>query len=313
MKDVLRGIVKRLPQLGKVYRQRDELRGIVNRLWVEPGHFYSPIPQLDELRLKEAEVFGRLPKELPGIELNEARQLEWLDRLKAYYAELPFKARKQDGLRYFFDNPAYSYFDAVVLYGVLRHLKPRRVVEVGSGYSSCLFLDTNELFFDNCVECTFVEPYPQLLESLVKEEDRRRVEIIPRKLEEVDRALFRRLEANDILFVDSSHVAKTNSDVNCVFFDILPLLRSGVYVHFHDVYYPFEYPREWVFQGRAWNEAYFLRAFLQYNREFEIEIFNSFLERFHCDRLARELPLCVEHAAADNIPASGLSIWLRRV
>lgn len=312
MKEQLRGIAKRIPHLGKVYRQRDELRGIVNRLWVEPGHFYSPIPALDELRLREAEVFGRDGRELPGIEMNEARQLAWLDDLRRYYAEMPFTAQRREGLRYFFDNPAFSYFDAVVLYGVLRHLKPRRVIEVGSGYSSCLFLDTNELHFDNQIACTFIEPYPQLLESLIKEEDRRRVEIVRRKLQEVDRRLFQRLEAGDILFIDSSHVAKTNSDVNCAFFDILPLLRSGVYVHFHDVCYPFEYPREWVYQGRAWNEAYLLRAFLQYNREFEIEIFNSFLNRFHWDRLAREMPLCMQYAE-QNIAASGLSIWLRRV
>jgi hypothetical protein len=312
MKDQLRTIVKKVPLLGKVYRQRDELRGITNRLWVLPGHFYSPIPDLEELRRGKEEVFAVTTNDLPGIDLNEQKQLVWLDILKGYYGDLPFSRERLEGLRYWFDNPAFSYFDAIVLYGVVRHIKPGRIIEVGSGYSSCLFLDTNELYFENKIACTFIEPYPQLLESLIKEEDQKTIEIIPRKLQEVDLEIFRRLEPGDILFVDSSHVAKTNSDVNRIFFEILPLLNQGVYVHFHDICYPFEYPSEWVFQGRAWNEAYVLRAFLEFNSAFKIEIFNSFLQHFYRPKLEQEMPLCVQYADG-NITAGGSSIWLRKV
>jgi hypothetical protein len=111
---------------------------------------------------------------------------------------------------------------------------------------------------------------------------------------------------------DSSHVVKTHSDVNYVFFEILPRLQNGVYIHFHDIFHPFEYPKEWVYQGRAWNEAYVLRAFLQNNDRYRIEFFNSFMATFYRDLIARQMPLCLHHAAESMIPTSAQSIWLRK-
>jgi hypothetical protein len=89
------------------------------------------------------------------------------------------------------------------------------------------------------------------------------------RLQDVDQEIFARLKANDILFIDSSHVAKIGSDVNHLMSEILPILAPGVHIHFHDIFYPFEYPRQWVEEGRAWNEAYLLEAFLSFNSEFE--------------------------------------------
>src|SRR5207237_8125791 len=137
--------------------------------------------------------------------------------------------------------------------------------------------DVNELFFDNAIQCTFIDPYPQLLRTLMKESDFARTRIIGQRVQDVDVGIFRELEASDILFIDSSHVAKTGSDVNYILFKILPLLNEGVLIHFHDIFYPFEYPVDWVYEGRSWNEAYLLRAFMQYNEAFEIQFFNSFL------------------------------------
>ena len=116
--------------------------------------------------------------------------------------------------------------------------------------------------------------------------------------------LFATLEENDILFIDSTHVAKIGSDVNYLFFEVLPRLRAGVYVHVHDIFHPFEYPRAWIYEGRAWTEAYMLRAFLTFNTAFEIVLFNTFLERFHRERFAHKMPLCLRN--------EGGSIWLRR-
>jgi hypothetical protein len=195
---------------------------------------------------------------------------------------------------------------------MIRHARPRRVIEVGSGHSSCALLDTNERFFNHSIACTFIEPYPQLLTSLIRDEDRDRITLLTRNLQDVDPAVFLELSANDILFIDSSHVSKTNSDVNRIFFEVLPRLKSGVYIHFHDIFYPFEYPKEWVYQGRAWNEAYVLRAFLQHNDRFEIQLFNSFLERFHRNTLAREMPLCLRHSKQSMVPTSAQSIWLKK-
>ena len=273
-------------------------------LFVPPGHFYSPIPNLDEVRRNERRIFPDVPPELPGIALNEARQLAMLDELQPYYDSQPFGAEKTQNLRYFFENENYSYFDALVLHCMIRHARPRRIIEVGSGYSSCVTIDTNEIFFDNRIACTFVEPYPQLLRKLLSGDDLERVDILDRGVQEIALDRFRALEANDILFIDSTHVAKVGSDVNYIFAEVLPALRPGVYVHFHDVFYPFEYPKEWIYEGRAWTEAYLLRAFLAFNRDYEIVLFTNFLERSHADRFST-MPLCLK--------SQGASLWLRRV
>jgi hypothetical protein len=268
-----------------------------------PGHFYSPIPSLSEVRRREGALFS-LPSNLPGIDLNEATQLELIEKLADYYPSQPFTAGQGGRCRFYFENPNFSYGEALVLHCLLRHLKPNRVVEVGSGFTSCVFLDTNELHLGGGLRCTFIEPDPSLLYSLLRDGDRARLTVIDHPVQDVDRSVFAALEAGDVLFIDSTHVSKIGSDVNHLLFDILPLLRSGVYIHFHDVYYPFEYPRKWVFEGRAWNEAYLLHAFLQYNREFRIQIFNSFLGHFHRDRMGRLMPLFVKNP--------GSSIWLTR-
>jgi methyltransferase family protein len=313
VKDQLRALVKKMPVIGKPYVQREQLRQVVNQLWFPPGHFYSPIPSLPEIRRSAARVFDASSPTVPGIDLNESAQLTLLAELGKYYAELPFPEQRQGTTRYFLHNPAFAYCDGIIYYCMLRRLRPRRVIEVGSGYSSCLLLDTNELSLGRGVACTFIEPYPQLLHSLIRDEDRQQIAVIATNVQDVDPSVFDDLAPGDILFIDSSHVSKTNSDVNYLFFDILPRLRSGVYVHVHDVFYPFQYPSEWVYQGRGWNEAYLTRAFLQYNRGFEIQLFNSFLERFHRDRLERAMPLCTRYVDANMVPTSAQSLWLKKV
>jgi hypothetical protein len=291
-------------QLRSKLRDFQKLLDIYQLGW-PPGHFYSPIPSLEEVRSRENKIFGEIPREIPGIDLREAEQIELFNQLSAYYAEQPFQDTKQENIRYFFANPNYSYGESIVLYSLIRHIKPKRIIEVGSGYSSCVSLDTNELFFDNTIQCTFIEPYPELLYSLIKESDRERIRVIPSKLQEVDLSVFSSLVADDILLIDSTHVTKVDSDVNHLLFRIIPHIASGVYIHFHDICYPFEYPKEWVYQGRAWNEAYILRAFLQYNCSYEISLFNSFLGHFYRDILLRNMPLCAKNP--------GSSIWLKKV
>src|SRR5207244_12672121 len=139
----------------------------------------------------------------------------------AFYGVQPFSVEPIPGRRYRFENPNYSYNDAIVLYGMMRHAQPHRIVEIGSGYSSCAMLDVNELFFDNSIACTFIDPYPQLLRDVIKESDRERIRILGQRVQEVDVNVFLELKAGDILFIDSSHVAKTGSDVNYIVFKIL--------------------------------------------------------------------------------------------
>jgi predicted O-methyltransferase YrrM len=252
-------------------------------------------------------------RELPGIDLNEDGQLVLLEALKQYYPAQPFTSQPQLDRRYRFDNPAFGHCDAIILYCLMRHARPRRIVEVGSGYSSCVFLDTNDLNFGGGIACTFIDPYPELLRSLLRPGDAERVRILQQEVQDIDTAIVQELEAGDMLFIDSSHIAKTGSDTNYEVFELLPRVRAGVYIHFHDVFYPFEYPRNWVYQGRAWNEAYLLRAFLQYNEQFRIVLFNSFLEQFHREKLAREMPLCLQYREQDGIRTTAQSIWLQRV
>lgn len=308
---VLKRIARRLPYLRDLHRyillleaERDALRAEVGhwKTWMSPGHFYSPVPSLDEIRKREQELFAPPLRTLPGIDLRPGEQLAVVGELARYYDELPFPREKSKGRRYWFENPAYSYADAIYLYSFLRYLRPRRIIEIGSGFSSAAMLDTSELFLESSVTFTFIDPDPSTLHTLLRSDDK--PEILCAPVQDVPLQRFESLDANDILFVDSTHVSKTGSDVNRIVFEILPALRSGVYVHFHDVFYPFEYPKEWVYEGRAWNEDYLLRAFLEYNQVFDIVLFGTWLARFHEDVLRRSMPLCLENP--------GGSLWLRK-
>jgi hypothetical protein len=167
-------------------------------------------------------------------------------------------------------------------------------------------LDTNERFFENRISCTFIEPNPASFLSLIKPADLDRIQLVSTPLQEVDPGTFRSLSANDILFIDSSHVSKAGSDVNYLLFEVLPELQSGVYVHFHDIFYPFEYPQHWICDlGISWNEAYLLRAFLQYNQSFRIALFINYLSRFHSDQLQAVMP--------QSAGGAGGSLWIRKV
>jgi predicted O-methyltransferase YrrM len=271
-----------------------------------PGHYYSPIPSIKDIKQREHEIFASPLHGIPGIDLNEEMQRDLFVELSRYYNEHPFIEGKMAKLRYSSDNDYYSCSEAIFLYCMMRHVQPARIVEIGSGYSSAAILDTNELFFDNTITCTFVEPYPEeRLKTLIRPADRHIINIVEQPLQNLDVKAFSSLDANDILFIDTTHVSKIDSDVNHLFFRILPCLASGVYIHFHDIFYPFEYPKEWIYQGRAWNEAYLLRAFLQYNNAFKVMFFNSFFAQIYQDNLRLKMPLCAE--------TPGTSIWLIKV
>lgn len=268
-----------------------------------PGHFYSPIPSLEQVRDNESRIWKENP-DFPGINLNRESQLKLLHSLAEYYSSQPWTDEKKEGVRFFFENPNFSYGEAIILYAMLRHFQPKKVIEIGSGYSSCALLDTNEKHFDNSIQTTFIEPFPQLLESLITDDDKNRITILGDMLQDVPLQTFSSLSAGDFLIIDSTHVSKIDSDVNHIFFNILPSINSGVYIHFHDIYYPFEYPKEWIYQGRAWNELYILRTFLQYNPAFEIVFFNSMLGTLEKESLEKVMPLVAKNP--------GSSFWLKK-
>jgi hypothetical protein len=164
-------------------------------------------------------------------------------------------------------------------------------------------LDTREVFNQN-IDLTFIEPYPALLRSLLRDADKSNCHIIDSKVQHVPLEVFKSLQKDDILFIDSSHVSKTGSDVNYELFEILPDLNEGVIIHVHDIFYPFEYPKSWVYDGRNWNESYMLRAFLSYNSKFRIEFFVDYLSKHHRSSL-QQMPLLQKE--------NGGSLWMRKV
>ena len=290
----------------RLQAEHEELRAMYET-WVPPGHFYSPYPDLDEYERRLGASLDR-DRPLLGIDLHEKDQLALLEELVALVADAPFPEHRPEGeappeWRYWYDNFAYAYGDGIVLHGMLRRLAPRRIVEVGSGFSSAMMLDTIDGWLAG-TELTLVEPYPELLESLLRPGDEARVTIHRTPVQDIEEEVFTALQAGDVLFVDSTHVVKAASDVNHLIFEVFPRLAPGVWIHVHDVFYPFEYPPDWVREGRAWHEAYLLRAFLMFNPDFAVRWFQDYLWQHHGEAL-RRLP-----GVAVN---SGGNIWLERV
>lgn len=238
------------------------------------------------------------------IRLRQDEQRSYYEDLLERFPFLPFPAQKTDGYRYFTKNNWFRLFDAFTLSGIMRKEKPQRIVEIGSGFSSAVILDTLEQT-RHSAPLTCIEPFPLRLKSLTCSDDESSLTVLEQSVQEVSLSVFDQLEARDLLFIDSSHVAKVGSDVMFIVLRVLPRLKPGVLVHFHDIFYPFSYPAKWLRDGIAWNESIFLRAFLLGNSAFEIVAFNSFAsasfpEVFH-DRLPGFL---------DGSPGS---MWLKRV
>jgi hypothetical protein len=272
--------------------------------WVAPGHFYSPLPDMREVERRNDYIYPTNPSEPAGIDLQREGQLELMHQLLGYRTELPLDRARNKGARYYRPNGSFLFQDAFTLAAMIKHLKPARLVEVGCGMSSCVTLDTCEALQLN-TQLTFIEPYPKYLLGLLRPEDQKRFTLKSQFIQDVPIEVFTELEAGDILFIDTSHVSKVGSDVNHIFFQILPRIKSGVYIHFHDIWYPFEYPKDWLHRGMFWNEAYMLRALLSLNPAFRIILFNNYLLHTMAECIKSDLPLCFEEP--------GASIWLQRV
>ena len=270
-----------------------------------PGHYGSTIPSATEIRKNTDRFFGQTPNRRPGIDLREEHQIHLLRALSEYFPDFSFPALPVPEFRYYHANPMYGIDDGLILYAFMRHFRPRRVIEIGSGFSSALMLDTADGHPELQPRFTFIEPFPLRLNRLLRSPDRDRCSIIRENVQDVDPRIFGSLQENDILFIDSSHVVKIGSDLSHILFDVLPALNRGVLVHIHDIWWPFEYPREMVLEGRIWNETYFVHSFLQYNRVFEILYFTSYMEK-------RQRETVLELIPQDFIGGWGRSLWLKK-
>ena len=240
------------------------------------GHFYSPVPDPKILE-KEADTVFRRQRAVYDIELRREAQFDFFRNSLAYYKRYPFSKRKTSPYRYYYENPFFNLTDSLTLFFVLNHYKPSNIVEVGSGFSSAMMLDTFEFELAYRPRMTFIDPFTQRLKELLKAEDYSNCTILDSVVQRVDLDVFRKLQRGDLLFIDSSHISKAGSDLNFLMFEVLPVLNKGVVIHFHDVCYPFEYPRDWIKSGIFWNEAYLLRAFLMNNSDYEVLVFNDYI------------------------------------
>lgn len=232
------------------------------------GHFYSPIADPVDIAARKASLFCRKPNSV-GIDYREDAQLELLAQIKPHIETIDYPvADPKDNLTYFYENDQFPVLDAEFLYAALLHYKPKTMIEVGSGYSSLITADVNRRLLGGALNFICIEPFPRqfLIDGV---EGISHLEIS--KVEDLPLSYFEQLEADDIFFIDSSHVSKVGSDVNYLFFEVIPRLKPGVIVHVHDIFLPDDYPEVWALdQNRNWNEQYVLHAFLQFNSEWRI-------------------------------------------
>jgi predicted O-methyltransferase YrrM len=268
-----------------------------------PGHFYSPIPRLDDLEKDAHRIWPPPPREVPGVAIDGERMRATFDAIADAVGSEVLPTRPTPERRYYSDNVAFGIGDATVLQGMLRIHQPSRIVEIGSGYSSALILD--EIEHLPACSAVFVEPHTELLRSLMRGEDADRCVVVPCRAQDLPIDVIEELGDGDLLFIDSTHVVRTGSDVCRIVFELLPAVAPGVMVHIHDVFWPFELPRAWVEEGRQWGETYLIRAFLTANDEWEIVMFNDWFQVHERDLIRRRLPQVLENP--------GGSLWLRRV
>ena len=267
-------------------------------------HYYQPLINPRKHLQKPLDA----PRVLPGIKWNIEEQLALVNQFH-YQDELrkfPMEPKDAQGLGYYYNNPSLCATDAEFLYSIFRHFKPRRVIEVGCGYSTRLAIEAQKktLAENPGHTCTHIciEPYEMpWLEKLD-------VQVMRSKVEDVPLSTFSQLEAGDILFIDSSHMIRPQGDVLFEFLEILPTLKPGVIVHVHDIFSPRDYPRDWIVEKHSqWNEQYLLEAFMSFNDAFRIIGAVNLLKRDYGNALKEGFPV-----AAGRPGDEPGSFWIMR-
>ena len=272
-----------------------------------PGHFYSVIPSITK-------DYNNTTTKFLDLDFNEENHKLILNEINNYLVNFDIEfghknvTKRQNELKYTLLNGAFEWMDARLLYYFLQKNKPKKIIEIGSGNSTLLTYNTKQLFnLDLDIIC--IEPYPS--DFLIKLHNTGKITLIQKCLENVDLNIFTTLTENDILFIDSSHVLKLDSDVMYYFTKIFPILNKNVLIHIHDIFFPYDYPLTWLREGRFWNEQYFLYTFLQYNTKFKIKFCNSYSGYKYSDLL--EIIQKNTYERKNNITSnifSGGSIWI---
>ncbi|MCE5175157.1 MAG: class I SAM-dependent methyltransferase [Bacteroidales bacterium] len=253
----------------------------------------------------------RNDRDLKCIDFNVNEQLSLLDKFN-YNEELlkfPFEKNKEN--EFFFNNNMYSSGDAEYLYNMIRYFKPKRFIEIGCGYSTLMASNAiakNKLE-DPDYTCNHIciEPFERLWINKLN------IELIREKVEDIDKDFFKKLEANDILFIDSSHIIRPQGDVLFEYMEILPYLNSGVLVHTHDIFSPKDYPDRWIYEEHLlWNEQYLLEAFLSFNSDFKIIGALNYLAHNHQKELAQKCPFYANKQGYEENKSEPRAFWFVR-
>jgi len=284
----------------------DEAQGIAGTrhpyVFAPLGHFSSPVfhPEEVERHYSDNVAFDATQPELPGIVIEREEMLQFLNRISTSFRSLQ-ETTAFDG--YDFSNGSYSWGDSITYAGVLSDAKPQQILEIGSGWSTRLAVQVVQALGLEETQITCIEPFPELVNSLVAESS---VALIAEPLSRSHVQHAEALQAGDILFVDSTHIAKSGSDVCMEVLRMVPSLRPGVLIHFHDIFWPFEYPHQWnVVEQRGWNEIYLVHALLLSNSRLQIRFFNDWAARF--------LQADIEQLIPEFMNNSGGSLWLEVV
>jgi hypothetical protein len=272
-------------------------------------HYYQPIPDIYELEKRNS--WNKISK-MRGIKFEPEKYIEFVKQLaQKYSTECNWPNEPSvDPKQFSLHNDNFSYGCAASLHCILRHYKPKQIIEIGSGNSSKVISAAIELNILQSHETkyTIIDPYSSLDQTNFP----KNTNIIRQPVELMDLEIFESLEENDILFIDSTHVCKTGSDVNFEILEILPLLKKGVLIHFHDIPLPFEYDKIYATNPNFrvfWTESYLLQAFLICNRDFEIIIPMKYLQKHYLEDLKTSFP----NAAATNNGFKSESLWIKRI
>jgi hypothetical protein len=282
----------------KLFRQM-ESKGI----HLTPNHFYSPIPDTSSLQ----EHPPTTQPGMAGINWQVEGQLDLLQRVfqtfAGEYNTIPTqKTPELPSYTFHFNNGMYDYLDALVLYCMIRHLQPKLVLEVGSGYSTRLIAQA--ALCNKSTEVVVIEPYP---DAVLQDGFPGLNVLVTKEVEQVELSQFEQLGENDVLFIDTSHVVKTGGDVNYLYLEVLPRLRKGVVVHIHNIFLPEDYPMRWITERTLlWNEQYLLQAFLVNNTDFQIMFANNYMRTHHLDQIKLTFPSCPRLDYAQ-------SFWMQRI
>ena len=265
-------------------------------------HYNEPLFNPNNLRMSL-----RKDRTLPGINFNTQEQLKILNKFNFNEELKKIPTRKTNNLEFYYYNNSFGLGDSEYLYNMIRLFKPKRMVEIGSGNSTLMSINAirqnakdNQDYF---CEHTCIEPYERgWLEKLG-------LKVIREKVENVDKEFYFTLEANDILFVDSSHIIRPQGDVLFEYFEILPILKPGVLVHIHDIFTPKDYLNEWVLEDiKFWNEQYLLEAFMTFNNDYRIIGALNYLKHNYFRKLSGKCPIL-----ANELEAEPCSFWLVKV